>query len=110
MADKQIVDARGLSCPQPVLMTKKALEASPSAKCFEIIVDNGTAKEKDGNIDLHRNLFHPLCCGEFLPSSQGHREKTDADACSAQAQLLLRNLREIPSGGGHRAVRSVGHF
>ena len=26
-------------------MTKKALEASPSAKCFEIIVDNGTAKE-----------------------------------------------------------------
>ena len=42
MADKQIVDARGLSCPQPVLMTKKALEASPSAKCFEIIVDNGT--------------------------------------------------------------------
>lgn len=23
MADKQIVDARGLSCPQPVLMTKK---------------------------------------------------------------------------------------
>lgn len=45
MADKQIVDARGLSCPQPVLMTKKALEASPSAKCFEIIVDNGTAKK-----------------------------------------------------------------
>ena len=32
MADKQIVDARGLSCPQPVLMTKKALEASPTAK------------------------------------------------------------------------------
>ena len=28
MADKQIVDARGLSCPQPVLMTIKALEAS----------------------------------------------------------------------------------
>lgn len=25
MADKHTVDARGLSCPQPVLMTKKAL-------------------------------------------------------------------------------------
>ena len=24
MADKHTVDARGLSCPQPVLMTKKA--------------------------------------------------------------------------------------
>ena len=45
MADKHTVDARGLSCPQPVLMTKKALQANPSANAFEIIVDNGTAKE-----------------------------------------------------------------
>lgn len=27
MANKQIVDARGLSCPQPVLMTKKRSKA-----------------------------------------------------------------------------------
>ena len=38
MADKHTVDARGLSCPQPVLMTKKALQANPSANAFEIIV------------------------------------------------------------------------
>ena len=43
MAEKQIVDARGLSCPQPVLMTKKAVEKG--GKSYEVIVDNGTAKE-----------------------------------------------------------------
>jgi len=26
MADIKIIDARGLSCPQPVVLTKKALE------------------------------------------------------------------------------------
>ena len=35
------VDARGMSCPQPVLMTKKALENSP--KELEVLVDNTTA-------------------------------------------------------------------
>ncbi len=35
------VDARGCSCPQPVLMTKKALAKSNE---FEVLVDNNTAK------------------------------------------------------------------
>lgn len=35
------VDARGCSCPQPVLMTKKALEKESA---FEVLVDNNTAK------------------------------------------------------------------
>jgi len=37
------VDARGRSCPEPVLMTKKALAAKP-ASC-EVLVDNQTARE-----------------------------------------------------------------
>ena len=45
MADKHTVDPRGLPCPQPALMTQKALQANPSAHAFEITVDNGTAKE-----------------------------------------------------------------
>lgn len=36
-------DARGLSCPQPVLMAKKTMEKSP--KGFIIVVDNETARE-----------------------------------------------------------------
>ncbi|MBP1582156.1 MAG: sulfurtransferase TusA family protein [Oscillospiraceae bacterium] len=37
------VDARGLSCPQPVLMTKDALASKENA--YEVLVDNSTAKE-----------------------------------------------------------------
>ena len=36
------VDARGLSCPQPVLLAKKAMEKSNTS--FSVIVDNETAK------------------------------------------------------------------
>jgi len=37
------IDARGRSCPEPVLMTKKALQNNPEA--LEVLVDNTTAKE-----------------------------------------------------------------
>ncbi|NLJ71483.1 MAG: SirA family protein [Syntrophomonadaceae bacterium] len=36
------IDTSGTGCPQPVLMTKKALEGSPEG--IDIIVDNNTAK------------------------------------------------------------------
>lgn len=34
------IDARGLACPQPVLLTKKELANSSE---FEVLVDNNTA-------------------------------------------------------------------
>lgn len=37
------IDARGVGCPEPVLMTKKALAANPEG--LEVLVDNTTAKE-----------------------------------------------------------------
>lgn len=41
---KKVVDARGLSCPQPVVLTKKALEGT-DVKEVLTIVDNPTAVE-----------------------------------------------------------------
>lgn len=38
-----VIDARGLSCPQPVIMAKKFLESN--VEDFSILVDNNTAKE-----------------------------------------------------------------
>ena len=35
------IDARGLSCPQPVLMTKKGVAENPNGD--EVLVDNMTA-------------------------------------------------------------------
>lgn len=36
------IDVRGMSCPQPVLMTKNAINQHPEG--IEILVDNNTAK------------------------------------------------------------------
>jgi selenium metabolism protein YedF len=44
MSEVFTVDARGLSCPQPVLETKKAFEES-NALTLRILVDNVTSKE-----------------------------------------------------------------
>lgn len=44
MNDIFTVDARGLSCPQPVLETKRAFEESDSLQ-LKILVDNTTSKE-----------------------------------------------------------------
>lgn len=37
------VDARGISCPEPLILAKKAMSQSPAG--FQIIVDNNAAKE-----------------------------------------------------------------
>ena len=45
MSDKHVeVDARGLSCPQPVINTKKALDGLTRGT-VTVIVDNDTARE-----------------------------------------------------------------
>jgi TusA-related sulfurtransferase len=46
------IDTRGMSCPQPVLMTKRALDKNPEG--LEIIVDNNTAK---GNVERFLKTF-----------------------------------------------------
>lgn len=38
------VDARGLSCPMPVIKTKNAIEGMKSGSVV-VIVDNGTARD-----------------------------------------------------------------
>ena len=40
----KVVDARGLSCPQPVLLTRKAMAECPSGP-IEVIVDTGTSRD-----------------------------------------------------------------
>jgi selenium metabolism protein YedF len=39
-----VLDCRGMSCPQPVLETKKALQKSPSGEVL-VLVDNPASKE-----------------------------------------------------------------
>ena len=41
-----MIDARGLSCPQPVVLTQKAVKENPAGA--EILVDNACAVENIG--------------------------------------------------------------
>ena len=40
----EIVDARGLSCPQPVMMVRKAI-SKLNKGVIEVLVDSGTARD-----------------------------------------------------------------
>jgi len=44
MSDIRTVDARGLSCPQPALLTRQALQNADKGS-IEVLVDSGTARE-----------------------------------------------------------------
>ena len=46
------VDARGLSCPEPVIMTKNALASKEAA--YEVLVDNVTARENVTRFASHQ--------------------------------------------------------
>ncbi|MEW5801761.1 MAG: sulfurtransferase TusA family protein [bacterium] len=39
------IDARGLSCPQPVIMAKRGIEEISKGESVEILVDTDTARE-----------------------------------------------------------------
>lgn len=52
------VDARGLSCPQPVVLTNKAIEAG--ADNLEVLVDNEVSKENVLRLAKRRRLWASL--------------------------------------------------
>jgi len=44
VSDIRTVDARGLSCPQPAMLTRQALQKFDKGT-VEVLVDSGTARE-----------------------------------------------------------------
>ena len=49
----QTVDARGLSCPQPVLITKKAIDKNEFP--IEVLVDTVTSRENVRRMAISKN-------------------------------------------------------
>lgn len=47
-----LLDARGLSCPEPVIMIRGAMKTNESE--YQIIVDNQTAKENVSRYAKHQ--------------------------------------------------------
>lgn len=48
------VDVRGLSCPIPVVKTKKAMEADPKA-VITVLIDNETARDNVNRLASSRS-------------------------------------------------------
>ncbi len=48
----KIIDARGLSCPEPVIMTRKAMTTGDSE--YEVIVDNVVSRENVTRYATHQ--------------------------------------------------------
>jgi tRNA 2-thiouridine synthesizing protein A len=44
MSEIKIIDARGLGCPEPALMTQQAL-TKPFSGALQVLVDSGTARD-----------------------------------------------------------------
>lgn len=49
-----MIDARGYSCPEPVIMVKKALERQTDEKTCEVLVDNHAARENITRFVTHQ--------------------------------------------------------
>lgn len=54
MSDNDVIDARGLACPKPVLETKRVLDEG-KLNIFHVLVDNPAAKENVGRFAQSRN-------------------------------------------------------
>jgi TusA-related sulfurtransferase len=52
MNNIQTIDARGLSCPQPALMTRQALQKAKQGT-FEVLIDTTTALENITRLAKH---------------------------------------------------------
>lgn len=48
----KIVDARGLSCPEPVILTKNAMASKEDA--YQVLVDNPTSRENVTRFAAHQ--------------------------------------------------------
>lgn len=48
----KIIDARGLSCPEPVLLLREAMSSAEAS--YQIVVDNHAAKENTSRYARHQ--------------------------------------------------------
>ncbi len=65
---KTTVDARGLSCPEPVLRSRQALDHLPKGDRMEVLVDTVTSRE-----NVSRMARSQGCTVEWQETEDGFR-------------------------------------
>lgn len=89
----ETVDARGLSCPQPVVLTKQALQGT--AGPFQVLVDNPTARD-----NVARFARSQGCAVEVFEEEYGFRLEVSPGAGGCE-------LNEPSGAGSHLFVLSA---
>ena len=96
---EQKIDCRGLACPQPVLETKKALEA-PGAEEVRMLVDNPSSKENvkrfaesqghQVSITEEKGVFElRIRKGKGKEGSESSGRRTEGVQCSVSSELVV---------------------
>lgn len=86
----QIIDCLGISCPQPVLRVKQALEAG--ARCIEVLVDNEASKNNVARFG--RSQGHEVQCADrgealFAVTIVASGEKNDTPFAAEEYQCQV---------------------
>ncbi|MEI8172766.1 MAG: sulfurtransferase-like selenium metabolism protein YedF [Deltaproteobacteria bacterium] len=122
---KKIIDAKGLACPQPVILTKKALEQEDE---ITVIVDNDTAaenvrrmgtksgctvdteKKEDGTFHIHLSKKQG---GTAPAETEQSPSGTFNDSCASDGPLVVVISSDRMGRGndelGHVLMRSFIH-
>jgi selenium metabolism protein YedF len=90
------VDARGKACPQPVLMTKKALESVDKGRVI-ITVDNDIARENVIKLVKNQNLQYSVIedKGEYdIIIEKGQSESESLDTAAIRETVKDKTLKE----------------
>lgn len=81
--EEKIVDARGKVCPEPLIMTKKALKGLVPGQKMQVIVDNETAKNNVTRFLADNNM--PALCTERNGVFSLHVNKTGGELVKPDA-------------------------
>ncbi len=94
------VDARGLSCPRPVMLTKKALDETDKAGLL-VLVDNASAAEnlRALGVSMNREVqINELPGGEFEVSFSTGREDENTGQPENEAYIVVLEGEEMGKG------------
>lgn len=107
----QTLDARGLSCPAPVLMAKKAVDADSTLNEITIIVDNEASMENVSRFLSSRafNVEVTSDSGDFKVSgiSSGSSNISLADSDKYKTNPASENSQSQPHSAQHTKIMVV---
>jgi selenium metabolism protein YedF len=82
--EEKIVDARGKVCPEPLIMTKKAITTLADGQKLQVIVDNETSKNNVSRFLADNNM--PSLCTEQNGFFSLHVIKTGKELAATDAE------------------------